>query len=248
MCNPPHPPTPTPASTCKAVGSGCCGSGCGSSYCQLGTGWRSWRRTEGGSGCRCWGNRAGAAGTLGPSGRRAAGCCGSDSGPRRAGGGCAEPAAPPAGCAAQTLVLLSAAKTQRRQQLELRFPATAGWSRASLGRRMESTASRAPGKVEERFCTSWMIFCSSLFSRSSCLDFSSSLLLVEEPVFSVSCCSDCHSPRVMRRRIWPAAKTTKTSKSKSAPKNCSHAGKRLHAGSRTVFFPRNTRTFSFEVS
>ena len=50
--------------------------------------------------------------------------------------------------------------------------------------------------------TSWMIFCSSLFSLSSCLDFSSSLLLVDEPVFMVSWASDCHSPRVIRRRIY----------------------------------------------
>ncbi len=48
---------------------------------------------------------------------------------------------------------------------------------------------------------SWMIFWSSLFSRSSCLDFSSSLLLVDEPVFSVSCCSVCTPPRVTKRRI-----------------------------------------------
>ncbi|PKU28231.1 hypothetical protein llap_21466 [Limosa lapponica baueri] len=46
-----------------------------------------------------------------------------------------------------------------------------------------------------------MIFSSSRFSFSKRRDFSSSLLLVEEPVFMVSCCSDCHSPRVMRRRI-----------------------------------------------
>ena len=57
-------------------------------------------------------------------------------------------------------------------------------------------------QVESGQLTSWMIFCSSLFSLSSCLDFSSSLLLVDEPVFMVSWASDCHSPRVTRRRIY----------------------------------------------
>ena len=50
--------------------------------------------------------------------------------------------------------------------------------------------------------TSAMIFSSSRFSFSNSLDFSSSLLLVEDPVFMVSCASDCHSPRVISLRIW----------------------------------------------
>lgn len=50
--------------------------------------------------------------------------------------------------------------------------------------------------------TSAMIFSSSRFSFSRSRDFSSSLLLVDEPVFIVSCASDCHSPRVISRRIW----------------------------------------------
>ncbi|MEQ2191603.1 hypothetical protein XENOCAPTIV_030858 [Xenoophorus captivus] len=79
----------------------------------------------------------------------------------------------------------------------------------------ESSCQRHPGPPSVQWAcvsyvccifTSWMIFCSSLFSRSSCLDFSSSLLLVDDPVFRVSCCSDCHSPRVMRRRICTAGK------------------------------------------
>lgn len=48
-----------------------------------------------------------------PSGTRAAGRCGSDSGQRRGGGGSVEPAVPPVGCVAQTLVLLSTAKTEK---------------------------------------------------------------------------------------------------------------------------------------
>lgn len=133
----PAPPPPPPSSTYKAVGFGCCGSGCGSSYCQPGTGWRSWRRKAEESGCRWWGNRAGGAGTLDPSGMRAVGRCGSDSGQRRVGGGSAEPAVPPAGCVARTLVLLS---TERRREdnnwsfAALRHPHgtdlywTGGWS------------------------------------------------------------------------------------------------------------------------
>lgn len=66
------------------------------------------------------------------------------------------------------------------------------------------------GKMKEKrkglWLTSWMIFCSSLFSLSSCLDFSSSLLLVDEPVFMVSWASDCHSPRVIRRRIYKSCR------------------------------------------
>lgn len=50
--------------------------------------------------------------------------------------------------------------------------------------------------------TSAMIFSSSRFSFSSSRDFSSSLLFVDEPVFMVSCASDCHSPRVISLRIW----------------------------------------------
>lgn len=50
--------------------------------------------------------------------------------------------------------------------------------------------------------TSAMIFSSSRFSFSNSRDFSSSLLLVEDPVFMVSCASDCHSPRVINLRIW----------------------------------------------
>lgn len=50
--------------------------------------------------------------------------------------------------------------------------------------------------------TSAMIFSSSRFSFSNSRDFSSSLLLVEDPVFMVSCASDCHSPRVISLRIW----------------------------------------------
>lgn len=56
--------------------------------------------------------------------------------------------------------------------------------------------------------TSWMIFCSSLFSLSSWRDFSSSLLFVDEPVFMVSCWSDCHSPRVISLRIYTKTHTT----------------------------------------
>lgn len=67
----------------------------------------------GASGCRPWGNQAGAAGILDPSGLRVEGRCDSDSGRRRGGGGSAEPAAPPVGCVAQILVLLSAAKTEK---------------------------------------------------------------------------------------------------------------------------------------
>ena len=50
--------------------------------------------------------------------------------------------------------------------------------------------------------TSAMIFSSSRFSFSNSRDFSSSLLLVDDPVFMVSCASDCHSPRVINLRIW----------------------------------------------
>lgn len=50
--------------------------------------------------------------------------------------------------------------------------------------------------------TSAMIFSNSRFSFSNSRDFSSSLLLVDEPVFMVSCASDCHSPRVISLRIW----------------------------------------------
>lgn len=46
-----------------------------------------------------------------------------------------------------------------------------------------------------------MIFSSSRFSFSNSRDFSSSLLLVDDPVFMVSCASDCHSPRVISLRI-----------------------------------------------
>lgn len=111
----PHPfnPTPSPSSTCKAVGFGCCGSGYGSSYCRPGTGWRSWRRKAEESGCRWWGNQAGAAAILDPSGLRAVGRCGSGSGQRRGDGGSAEPAVPPVGCVAQILAPLSAAKTEQ---------------------------------------------------------------------------------------------------------------------------------------
>lgn len=76
--------------------------------------------------------------------------------------------------------------------------------------------------------TSWMIFCSSLFSRSSCLDFSSSLLLVDEPVFRVSCCSDCHSPRVMRRRIWTATQTSESLKHKNQARGVQRAEWIMH--------------------
>lgn len=47
-----------------------------------------------------------------------------------------------------------------------------------------------------------MIFSSSRFSFSNSRDFSSSLLLVDDPVFMVSCASDCHSPLVISLRIW----------------------------------------------
>lgn len=49
---------------------------------------------------------------------RVGGHYGSDSGQWKVGGGSVEPAAPPAGCVVQRLVLLSAAKTQRRQKSE----------------------------------------------------------------------------------------------------------------------------------
>ena len=72
---------------------------------------------------------------------------------------------------------------------------------------MTSTESSCPSLLSSNRSTylkttSWMIFCSSLFSLSSCLDFSSSLLLVDEPVFMVSWVSDCHSPRVISLRIY----------------------------------------------
>lgn len=55
--------------------------------------------------------------------------------------------------------------------------------------------------------TSAMIFSNSRFSFSNSRDFSSSLLLVDDPVFMVSCASDCHSPRVISLRIWGAGQT-----------------------------------------
>lgn len=49
---------------------------------------------------------------------RVGGHYGSDSGQWKVGGGSVEPAAPPAGCVVQRLVLLSVVKTQRRQKSE----------------------------------------------------------------------------------------------------------------------------------
>ncbi len=71
------------------------------------------------------------------------------------------------------------------------------------------TSSTVCGR-KRRWHTSWMIFCSSLFSLSSWRDFSSSLLFVDEPVFMVSCWSDCHSPRVISLRICTKKQTHHT--------------------------------------
>lgn len=113
----PTPPFSSPiraTPTYTAVGSGCCDSGCGSSCCRPGRGWRSWRRKAGGSDCPWWGlgNPAGEAETWDLAGMKAAGRCGSDSGLWRVGGDCVEPVAQPAGCGVPILALLSTDTTR----------------------------------------------------------------------------------------------------------------------------------------
>lgn len=92
-----------------AVGSGCCDSGCGSSCCPPGRDWRSWRRRVGESDCPWWGwgIQEEEAETWDQAGMRVAVRCGFDSGLWMVGGGCAEPAAQPAGCGVLIPSLLS---------------------------------------------------------------------------------------------------------------------------------------------